>query len=166
MVKLIQNIINKKKLFERIVLLLCFLSFINADIQRVDYNPSELSGEYTHNKGSKVQTVELIFSNEREIPYYIKVTVTPEKDIATPLLCFSPTDANCKSDVHTMIKKTDGRSSSIFIRKEEFIGSQLYVLVTCEENSCSYTLRFEGGQSAEIDANQSFLMSLILILEK
>ena len=156
MVKLIQNIINKKKLFERIVLLLCFLSFINADIQRVDYNPSELSGEYTHNKGSKVQTVELIFSNEREIPYYIKVTVTPEKDIATPLLCFSPTDANCKSDVHTMIKKTDGRSSSIFIRKEEFIGSQLYVLVTCEENSCSYTLRFEGGQSAEIDANSVF----------
>ena len=156
MVKLMQNIVKINNIFEKTILLLCLLSTITADVEWCDYIPSELSGVYKHTKGTKTQTVTLVFANPRDIPYYIKVTVIPDEGIATPLLCFSPSDATCRSDRHSLNKKTDGLSSSIYVKREEFDEGELNVLVTCEENTCGYTLRFDGGQAAEIDANSVF----------
>ena len=136
--------------------MLCLISFISADIEWVPYNPSEYTAIYEHTKGTKTQTVAPEFTNDRDIPYYFKITVTPNKGFATPLLCFSPSDPNCNSDRHTLVKKTDGLSLSIYVRREQYASGDCFVLVTCEEDSCAYTLKFEGAQAAEIDANSVF----------
>ena len=156
MVTKVKNQKNINAIFKRGLLFLCLISFIYADVSYVDYNFNEGSAEYKHTSGAITQTVELEFSNPNQIPYYIKVTITPDDGIPTPLLCFAPDDATCTSGRHSLIKKSDGLSSMMYIKKEEFDTGELYIFVTCEEVGCHYTLKFEGGQSAEIDPNSVF----------
>ena len=161
---MVANQKNINGIFKRGLLFLCLITFIYADITYVDYNFNEGSAEYEHTSGSITKTIELDFSNPNQIPYYIKVTITPEEGTPTPLMCFAPEDATCTSGRHSLIKKSDGLSSMMYVRKEEFDSGELYIFVTCEEikdsdgriQPCHYKLKFEGGQAAEIDANSVF----------
>ena len=158
MAKKLKNQKTLNGILRKGLLFLCLLSFISADTEWVEYDFSTGSAKYQHTTGEKTKAVALYFSEGSQIPFYIKVTVTPTEGIPTPLLCFSPTDVNCNSDRHSLIKKSDGLPSMMYIKREEFQNDseECYIFVTCEENGCGYTLEFEGGQSAEIDANSVF----------
>jgi len=92
------------------------------------------------------------------LPFYIIVTVTPEKDNKTPVLCFSKKDQNCLNDRLTIAKKTDGSPVVLYAKKEEYydIENNLYVSVTCPETICSYTIKFEGVESAKMEPNNVY----------
>ena len=42
-------------------------------------------------------------------PNYIKVIIIPENGNETPLLCFSPSDADCQSNRQAVARRTDGK---------------------------------------------------------
>ena len=148
---------NLNNIIKAVFLFLCLITFINSkDTEWIRYNPSTYSGKYEHTTGEKTQSVALEFSNEREKPLYVKVTITPNEDTPTPLLCFSQEGASCNVNREILYKKTDGTAASIYVKKEQFDSGDLYILVTCEATGCGYTLTFEGSQVAEIDANSVF----------
>ena len=149
--------VNLNGIIKIAFLFLCLITFINGkDTEWVKYNPASYSAEYKHTTGEKVQSVALEFGSEREIPLYVKVTVTPNENTPTPLLCFSQEGASCNDGREILYKKTDEKAAMIYIKKEQFEKKDLYILVTCEEAGCGYTLTFDGSQVAEIDPNSVF----------
>ena len=151
--------INKRKNNNRILailIFLCIISSIKSDIVWIFYENGASSAEYKHINGQKTQTVACEFGGA--IPYYMKVMVTPSDGEETPLLCFSPSDANCQSNRQALARRTDGKPAFLYLKKEQFsIGmNELFIYITCLENKCSYTLTFIGGQSAEITPNSVY----------
>ena len=149
--------VNLNGIIKSAFLLLCLITLIKADNPEwIKYNAAEYSAEYRHTSGLKSQAVGVEFNLPREIPLYMKVTIIPNEATATPLLCFSQDKATCDEGREVLYKKTDGLPASIYLKKEQFEEGDLFILVTCQETGCGYTLKFEGGQSAEIDANSVF----------
>jgi hypothetical protein len=87
----------------------------------------------------------------------MKVTVVPEIGTKTPLLCFSSKDSNCISSREALARGTDGKPTSLFIKREQFNDpiKELFINVKCLDN-CKYTLKFEGSDYAEIDVNSVY----------
>ena len=145
-----------KTFFTLSLLLCCLISFTNAEVERIEYDSSG-TVEKTYTNAPQKKNFYLDF-NGRTLPFYVIVTVTPEKDKETPVLCFSNKDQNCLTDRQAIAKKTDGSPVVLYAKKEQFNYSdrKLYVSVTCPESTCSYTLKFEGDQSARIDPNNVY----------
>ena len=148
-----QNLINV--IFKIILFLLCLNNFFSAEIEYADYNSVTNKAIYTHTNGDRVQTIELRYDS---IPSYMKVTVTPGENTITPLVCVSNSDSNCKKDRIAFGSHGVGDSTSVYLRREQidYEDKNLFVLVTCEEEKCSYSVKFEGGEAAEIDVNSVF----------
>ncbi len=142
-----------KEIFKIFFLFLCLVSFINSEIRTLTYDDSKEYTEYKAEKMSKEVTYNLNFKNQ--IPYYIKVTITPEEGKSTPLLCFSATDPNCDSDREAISRRTDGQTTALYLKRDQFQSQdkELYVKVTCEESNCNYVLRFYGDIALTIDPN-------------
>ena len=148
--------INPIYIFQISLLLFCLITFIKAeDIKWVEYNHDDNLVTYTHTSGYKTQIIGLIFEPNKILPY-MKVTITPDENTPTPLLCFSSKDSLCNTDRQILSKRTDGLSSMIYIKKEQFQSEDLFILVTCEDFGCGYTVKYEGSEYAEIDSNFSF----------
>ena len=127
---------------------------VSSQVNWVDYNYDTNFGLYSQADGDKIQFLGIKFDS---IPNYMKVTVTPEENTTTPHICVSNTDSNCKDNRIAFGSHGIGNSSSVYIKKGQMeIEGTLYVLVTCEEEKCSYTVKFEGGEAAEIDINSVF----------
>jgi len=145
------------------ILFLCFLiTFINSQVA-VEYNHGDNHGESQQSNASQQKSFVLNFDPNKSVPYYIKVTVTPKEDEPTPVLCFSNKDQYCLGNRQAISKRTDGKPGFLFVKKEQITGTdeKLYILVTCVNSGCSYTLSFDGDQAAVIDSNQvySYLVS-------
>ena len=143
------------QLFIQIVLFLSLILFITSQIEWITYDPSTYSATYRHKKQSDKVTVAVDFQNSL-IPYYIRVTATPEEGSTTPILCFSPTSNTCSENRIVITRNGDQNPAIIFVRREEFEDQELYIVATCQKTDCDYTLKFEGAQSAEINANSIF----------
>ena len=139
------------------LIFISLISFIISQITWVDYNPKTNSALYRSFKNSKTQMIAVDFKSYT-LPYYMKITLIPENGINTPLLCFSHTYANYNKDRQALARRTDGKPVQLFIKREQFkrLDSELFIYVKCEEKECGYTLKFEGGQSAEIDVNSVY----------
>ena len=138
------------------IIFLYLISLGISEINWVAYDYKTNLGLYEAKRAPKNQAIALDIYNN--IPYYIKVSLIPENGIKTPLLCFSPTDQYCSNDRHAFIRRTDGNPAILFLKREQFMDnySDLFLYVICEEDFCDYTLKFEGSQVAEIDANSVF----------
>ena len=137
------------------ILFFFLFAFINSqNAEYVDFNMETYSAKYVHT-GSRTQTVVCEFKTIT--PPYIKVTVTPDDGYETPLLCFSPSDLNCNKDRQAFARRTDGKPASIYVKSDQFSDSdlELSIYLSCAKE-CKYTLLFEGGSYAEIDANSVF----------
>ena len=154
MEKLNKNLLNEK--FKITLLFLCLLPFISAEIRWVEYKISTNKAEYTHTNDHRVQSLALFC--ETTLPFYIKVTVTPGENTITPHLCISNTDSNCKDNRIAFGSRGVGNYTSVYIKREQIEDEdkELFAVVTCEEEKCSYTVTFEGGQVAEFDVNSVF----------
>ncbi|MBQ6284750.1 MAG: hypothetical protein IJK67_00360 [Bacilli bacterium] len=148
-----KNILNEK--FKITLLFFCLIPFISTSIEWVDYKASTNTAEYTHTNGDRIQTIGLTYDS---LPFYLKITVTPGENTITPLMCVSNSDSNCKDDRIAFGSGGVGDSTSVYLKKEQIDDSdkELFVLVTCEEEKCSYKVKFEGGQAAEINVNSVF----------
>ena len=145
------------QLFIQIILFLSLISFITSQIEWIDYDPSTYSATYRHKKQSDKVTV-AVFFHDYSIPYYIRVTATPEEGSTTPILCFSPTSNTCSENRIVKTRNGDQNPAILFVKREEFEDKdkELYIYATCQKTDCDYTLKFEGLQSAEINANSIF----------
>ena len=144
---------KEKAIINFFVCFMCLIAFITAEITYINY---DYQAEYTEFKAvnkPKELTVDLEF--QTTIPYYIKVTVTPEEGKPTPILCFSPTSQGCDSGREALAKRTDGQTNTLFLKREQFQddNKELYIQVKCLEDNCNYSLKFYGGQDAEIGPN-------------
>ena len=155
-----KNLLDNKLncLFKSMILLLFFLSLITCDIIWVEYDMEKKFGSEEVNDVEKTQIFALNLDNIMRLDDYMKVTVTPKEKIETPILCFSPTDANCRKDRQVISRVTNGGPAILLLKKEQFFEGtdELNVLVTCHESKCSYTITFEGSISAEIDVKTSY----------
>ena len=145
-----------KTIFTLSLFLCCLISFTNAEVERIEYdNTGTVEKTYTNVPQKKNFYLDF---NGRNPPFFVIVTLTPEKDKETPILCFSNKDQNCLNDRQAIAKKTDGSPVVLYAKKEQFDGNdkKLYVSVTCPESTCSYTLKFEGDQSARMDPNSVY----------
>ena len=147
---------NIKSDIKTTILLLFFLSFISADW--VDYDYMKQYGDVSTDSAPQVKSYSLNIDIEKNVAYYMKVTVIPREEFETPVLCFSPTDSNCKDDIQAIARSTNKEPAVLYLKKEQFFpeGQELNILVTCVEETCGYTLKFEGLQSAEIDTRTSY----------
>ena len=151
------------KSISSILFIFCFLfSFVDSQT-RVSFDHTQNFAIIKQTETFKKKSFILDFDPNKSIPFYIKVTVTPEKGESTPVLCFSTSDVNCLVDRQAIIKRTNGKPAFLFVKREQISDSntKLFILVTCPEDICSYTLTFEGDQSAVIDINSvySYLVS-------
>ena len=154
-----KKFINLIHIFQTSLLFLCLIKLINAaTIEYIIYNADDKSATYKHTSGTITKCLELDFNSMEEIPPYIKVTITPNENTPTPILCFSPEDSYCNYNRQILSKKTDGLSSMIYIKREQYYYDldKLFVFITCEESGCEYTIKFEGSNYAEIDVNSVF----------
>ena len=145
-----------KTFFTLSLLLCCLISFTNAEVERIEYDSSG-TVEKTYTNAPQKKNFYLDF-NGRTLPFYVIVTVTPEKDKETPVLCFSNKDQNCLTDRQAIAKKTDGSPVVLYAKRDQYDGNDksLYVSVTCPESTCTYTIKFEGDQSAKMDPNSVY----------
>ena len=141
----------------QIVLILSLISFITSQIEWIDYEPNSYSASYKHRHQSDKVVVAVDFK-DYVIPYYIRVTATPEEGSTTPILCFSPTSNTCSENRIVLTRNGDQNPAILFVKREEFEDKdkELYIHATCQKSDCDYTLKFEGAQSAEINANSIF----------
>ena len=139
-------------------LFLTLISFISCEIKWIDYDFSQNYAEYVHDKQSKKVSVGVDFYSSSGLPFYIKVTVVPEEGTPTPLLCFCPTDSSCNTGIEAIAKSTDGSPAVLFLKREQFEeeNRELFILVTCQENDCGYTLKIYGTQSCELESNSVY----------
>ena len=153
MAKQNKNILNGK--FKITLFFLCLIPFISTGIEWAEYKSSTNTAEYTHSNGDRIQTIGLIYDS---LPFYLKITVTPGENTVTPQICVSNSDSNCKDDRIAFGSGGVGDSTSIYLRKEQIDDpdQELFLVVTCEEERCSYKVKYEGGQAAEIDVNSVF----------
>jgi len=141
-----------KSIFTLTLLLCSLISFTNAEVETIDYDSSGTVEKSYSNVSQKKNFV--LNLNGKNPPYYMIVTVTPEKDKETPVLCFSTKDQNCLTDRQAIAKRTDGQPVVLYAKREQYEGdNQLYVSVTCPETTCSYTIKFEGDQAARMEPN-------------
>ena len=154
MAKHIKNLLNGK--FKIILLLFFIIPFISAEIKWAEYSSQSNKAEYSQTDGDREQTIGL--SCDTTLPFYMKVTVVPGQNTITPHLCVSNSDSNCKDDRIAFGSGGVGNSTSVYIKREQIEGDgkELFALVRCEEEKCSYKITFEGGQAAEIDVNTVF----------
>ena len=148
---------NKISSFKSLILLLFFLSFISGEW--VEYDYAKQYGSITRNDARKKVSYSLNLETGKNVAYYMKVSVIPNEGFETPILCFSPTDNNCKDDIQAIGRSTNREPAVLYLKNEQFYpeGYELHILVTCaEEEQCGYTLKFEGLQSAEIDTRTSY----------
>ncbi len=144
---------KEKQIINFFVCFMCLITFITAKLIYIDYDSSKEYTEYIARNEPKELTVDLEFKTT--IPYYIKVTVTPEEGKPTPNLCFSSSSQSCDSGREALAKRTDGQTNTLFLKREQFQddSKELYIQVKCLEENCNYSLKFYGGQDAEIGPN-------------
>ena len=67
----------------------------------------------------KANPYTLKFKYASDMPYYVKVTLKPKETQDTPSLCYSPTDANCKSDRVVLASRVDKKPIVACVKREE-----------------------------------------------
>jgi hypothetical protein len=146
--------VKKHALINILILSFCLLSFSKCDtIEWLYYN------FYTNTcstKGTKTQNFGVDFENGdmTKLPFYFKIEVTSEDNSPAPLLCFSTTDQNCHAR-NQLVKNANGKTAVIWLKREEFNkkDDEFYIYVTCEKDSCSYTLTVTGDQYPTFSPN-------------
>ena len=149
---------NIKSLFKITLIFLICATFVSPQRIWVDYDELTQFAEQEVTNGNQKTTFTLNIDSNTQVNYYMKITVTPKGNNLTPILCFSPTDANCRSDRHAITRVTNGGPAVLLLRKEEFYegSDELNVYVICKEDKCNYNIKFEGLQSLEIDTQTSY----------
>ncbi len=154
-----KNLLNKnlKSLFQISLIFLICISFISAETVWIEYEEEKQYAEKDIQNAEQKVTYALNLDS-KSCNYYMKVTVTPKGDIPTPILCFSPSDANCRDNKQAISRVTNGGPAILLLKREQFYegSDELYVLVTCKEDNCNYNIKFEGLQSLEIDTQTSY----------
>ena len=118
----------------------------------LEINYEQGSVEYEVEKSKKNQRFHVEFKSM--IPFYIGVQLTVTGDYPTPLLCFSPSDANCDTP-EQIVKNPNDKTVTMWIKREQFEGSdnKLYIKAICEDEGADYTIKVEGGQAAQFGPN-------------
>ena len=147
---------NKIYLIKIILFQLLFFDYCSEKIIQINYDSKKGYAEEMVEFGKKEQNYELVFDKQNQIPKYIKVIIIPNDNISTPLLCFSSNDSDCFFERENIVKRTDGKPAKLYVKKEQFEDKHFYILVTCEEEECSYTLKFEGEEFASININETY----------
>ena len=140
------------------IVFLCFLiTFINSQTS-IQYDHATGHAESIQNNAPQKRSFVVNFDTTKSLPFYLKVTVTPKEGEETPVLCFSNRDQNCQTNRQAISKRTDGKPGFLFVKKDQISNTddKLYIQVSCVSNGCSYTLSFDGDQSAVIDINQVY----------
>ena len=133
--------------------------------EEVEYDSSTHRKEVSVSASAKkANPYTLKFKYASDMPYYVKVTLTPKETQDTPSLCYSPTDANCKSDRVVLASRVDKKPIVACVKRDEIPYNQknLNILVTCKKDSCGYDLLFEGQDKCQIDANTGLIYSYIV----
>ena len=150
------------KLSKIILFLIIHLAFIKSDIRWIDYDNKAGYVETEIIKAEKRYTFGVDFGSKDPIPYYIKVEVNSSDTNPAPLLCFSNNDMNCQSR-NQLVKNPNGKTATIWLKREEFSNGdqELFILVECLNDGCSYNIRVSGHRVATFEPNfvYSYLVS-------
>ena len=89
-----------------------------------------------------------------QLPYYLKVQVSSTDDGPTPILCFSNQDQNFLIKNQLVINPLS-KENFIWIKREEFWENdqELYIMIQCQTETCSYILEIEGSMIATLPSN-------------
>jgi len=154
------------KKFIKVLSLLLFVNlFALTLLEDIDFKPGDLyviKEEFPAKQIKNAYTLKI--ENAQDIQNYIKVTLFPAKDEQTPILCYSPTDPNCENNRLIMIDRPDKKEAIAFIKKEEILedSKNPNILITCKEENCNYTIRFDEVETCQIDGNEGFTYSYVV----
>ena len=142
------------KLSKIILFLIIHLTFIKSEIQWIYYDNKANYVERVINNAEKSRLFAVDFDTAALIPFYIKVEVNSTDSNPAPLLCFSNNDVRCQTR-NQLVKNPNGKTVSIWIKREEFSidDQELYIMVECLNDGCSYNIRFSGHNVANIEPN-------------
>ena len=147
----------KNNLFVLSLLFLCLISFVSTqeDIDWIEYDYNERKIEKDCLNAKQESKFAITFQDQYRLLEYFKVTVTPLENTITPLVCFSPSDANCNTNRQVISRVADGKPAILLLKKDQFYNGddELYVNVKCKESTCNYHIKFEDSNAAEIDPN-------------
>ena len=148
--------VKKHAIINIFILFFCLFSFGNTQAAEwIDYYGNENFVEFPVVKGPQKKTFGLdIKTDISKIQFYMKVQVTSDDDNPAPRICFSPDDQSCKSR-QQLVKNPTGKVVVMWLKREEFNkeDQELYILVECATDECSYTIRFEGAQQPSFEPN-------------
>ena len=145
---------KSSKTLQTLFSLFILLNFFTIVLtEEVEYDSSTHRKEVSVSASAKkANPYTLKFKYASDMPYYVKVTLKPKETQDTPSLCYSPTDANCKSDRVVLASRVDKKPIVACVKRDEIPYNQknLNILVTCKKDSCGYDLLFEGQDKCQI----------------
>ena len=154
------------KKFLKVLSLLLFVNFFALTLtEDIYFKPGDgyvVKEEFPSKQIKNTYTLKI--ENVQDIQNYIKVTLFPAKDEQTPILCYSPSDPNCENNRLIMIDRPNKKEAIAFIKKEEIQedSKNLNILITCKEENCNYTIRFDEVETCQIDGNEGFTYSYVV----
>ena len=117
---------NKTHIYNSIFLLL-LISLISFSYEikekgsdriiAIDYAHDKSVTEIEMEESFQIQRFRVDFTEGKVIPYYIKIELTVSGNFNTPILCFSPTDSNCKDNIEQIVKNPNGNSVLMWIKR-------------------------------------------------
>ena len=158
---------NKKQIITFVFLLLSLFSFIqsydvdSSIVNWISYYKDENNiTEVITNSTEKEIRYAVDFYTKRgeqeedEGPYYLKIEITVEPDVPSPLLCFSHEDQYChKRDI--LRKNPNYKNVYIWAKKEQYEESETepYFTVKCAGNVpyCAYNITLIGADKINIE---------------
>ena len=145
------------------LLYICFLlTFFSLVLSKdINYNPSEKGGKDSVEKATSLTNEYTLKFGSETKPSYIKIVLEPKEKQETPHLCYSPTDTKCDKDRKIMATRADQSAAIACVKSQEIKSSGLDVLVTCKSEGCGFTIKFEGADYCQIDADKGTVYSYI-----
>ena len=155
---------NKTHIYNSIFLLL-LISLISFSYEikekgsdriiAIDYAHDKSVTEIEMEESFQIQRFRVDFTEGKVIPYYIKIELTVSGNFNTPILCFSPTDSNCKDNIEQIVKNPNGNSVLMWIKREQFEkeDQELYINVHSQSAGNNYILKISGDQAAQYGPN-------------
>ena len=142
------------KLSKTILFLIFLLTFTKSQINWIEYDNTVDYVEVEYSNAKKRSSYGLDFGPSSKIPYYMKIEVNSTDTNPAPLLCFSNINSNC-IERNQLIKNSNGKTVIMWIKRDEFSNDnqELYIMVECLNDGCSYNIRFSGDQVATFEPN-------------
>lgn len=101
---------------------------------------------------NKKQKYEVKFEDKNKVLDYVKVDVRTDSRVDSPNVCFSNQDQDCMS-YRGQLSLGGGYSTTIYIKKEQFINKNFYLTVECHDAAqCSYNITISKENEAYFDS--------------